>query len=67
MNTEPKPHRDIAGDYLISAEKCIGDDDEGDTKDTTRNIALAQTHALIAIGHALVDLAKDGVFTYARR
>ena len=49
-------HRDIAAGHLVSAEETIDGLGPADTA-----IALAQTHALIAIGHALVDLAKDGI------
>ena len=58
MTDKPK-HRDIAAVHLVSAEETI---DELGPADTA--IALAQTHALIAIGHALVDLAQDGIEVY---
>ena len=58
MTDKPK-HRDIAAAHLVSAEETIDELGPAD-----RAIALAQTHALIAIGHALVDLAQDGIEVY---
>jgi hypothetical protein len=55
--TDELKHRDIATDRLAAAEAFIGG--LGNAYDAERDIALAQAHALIAIGHALVDLAKD--------
>jgi hypothetical protein len=58
MTDKPK-HRDIAAGHLVSAEETIDELGPAD-----RAIALAQTHALIAIGHALVDLAQYGIEVY---
>jgi hypothetical protein len=55
-------HRDTAAGHLERAEEII--DELAGGGDLAGDIALAQTHALIAIGHALVDLAKDGLTTY---
>jgi hypothetical protein len=55
-DTDNPKHRDVAAGHLEIAEETI---DELGPADTA--IALAQTHALIAIGHALVDLAKNGL------
>jgi hypothetical protein len=52
-------HRDIAAVHLVSAEETIDELGPAD-----RAVAMAQTHALIAIGHALLDLAKDGITAY---
>jgi hypothetical protein len=57
--TDKPKHRDIAAAHLVSAEETIDELGPAD-----RAIALAQTHALIAIGHALVDLAQDGIEVY---
>ena len=58
-DTDNPKHRDIAAGHLVSAEETIDELGPAD-----RAIALAQTHALIAIGHALVDLAQDGIEVY---
>jgi hypothetical protein len=57
--TDSIKHRDIAPLHLQMAEEFI--DELGTSEVPDRDIAIAQTHALIAIGHALVDLAKDGI------
>ena len=58
-DTDNPKHRDVAAGHLVSAEETIDELGPAD-----RAIALAQTHALIAIGHALVDLAQDGIEVY---
>jgi hypothetical protein len=53
-SAEPEPqlkHRDIAAQNLAEANDYLN----------SGAVELAQTHALLAIGHALVDLAKDGI------
>ena len=55
-DTDNPKHRDVAAGHLEIAEETIDELGPAD-----KAIALAQTHALIAIGHALVDLAKDGI------
>jgi hypothetical protein len=52
---QPK-HRDIASGHLKAAEETVDELGPAD-----KAVALAQTYALIAIGHALVDIAKDGI------
>jgi hypothetical protein len=47
---QPK-HRDTAAKHLSEASDYLN----------RGALELAQTHALLAIGHALVDLAKDGI------
>jgi hypothetical protein len=47
---QPK-HRETAAKHLSEASDYLNGG----------ALELAQTHALIAIGHALVDLAKDGI------
>jgi hypothetical protein len=48
---EPTKHRDIAAAYLTEADDYLN----------SGAVELARTHALLAIGHALVDLTKDGI------
>jgi hypothetical protein len=48
---EPPKHRDIAAQNLSEASDYLN----------AGAVELAQTHALIAIGHALTDLAKYGI------
>jgi hypothetical protein len=52
-------HRDTAAGHLTSAECVLNKVHDFDNLDQA--IAIAQVRALIAIGHALVDLAKDGI------
>jgi hypothetical protein len=52
-------HRDTAADHLETAEDIL--DKVHDFDNLDQAIAIAQVRALIAIGHALVDLAKDGI------
>jgi hypothetical protein len=63
MTDNPR-QRDTAASYLDAADRLICDITVSDAEDPDRLIALAQTHSLIAIGHALVDFAKDGVGIY---
>ena len=54
-SAEPQPappkHRDIAATHLTEADDYLN----------AGAVELAQTHALLAIGHALVDFAMDGI------
>jgi hypothetical protein len=52
---QPK-HRDTAAKHLSEASDYLN----------KGALELAQTYALIAIGHALVDLTKDGITTYTQ-
>jgi hypothetical protein len=55
FSSESRPelskHRDIAAAYLTEADDYLA----------AGAVELAQAHALIAIGHALTDLAKCGI------
>jgi hypothetical protein len=55
-------HRETAADCLASAESIL--DKVHDFDNLDQAIAIAQVRALAGIGHALVDLAKDGLTTY---
>jgi hypothetical protein len=48
---EPPAHRDIAARNLSEASDYL----------SSGAVELVQTHALLAIGHALVDFANDGI------
>ena len=60
--TSSLTHRDTAASHLASAENILDKVHDFDSLDQA--IAIAQVRALTAIGHALVDLAQDGLTTY---
>jgi hypothetical protein len=62
--TEQPTHRDIASALLNHASTTLDEVPDVIADDPANFIAIAQTQALLAIGHALVDLAKDGINVY---